>query len=168
LMDAEAIDILSTLPIWRTVRLGIKRTAREYLADSVRTKWFGPDVEWILDSIPVCASSIELDLVRFPTSILRFNKKFPTHADVAARAIECGLEECPAEVAVVLRAVYLEQPVDEWVKLAMSLPRRSDHFYAQLWSHRCGDLYLTAQPGPIDGITMDEDLWVFKRPRSLF
>lgn len=65
--------------------------------------------------------------------------------DIYAKAKEMGYEPCPAEVAPLLRMNYKDQPLDEWLTIAMDAitdrggnPKLFDvgHDFVGLWLHR--------------------------------
>jgi hypothetical protein len=61
----------------------------------------------------------DVNLVLVSVSELGFKDKGATMADIYARAQQLGLELCPAEVGPQLRLQYLDQPLGEFLHIAM-------------------------------------------------
>jgi hypothetical protein len=60
-----------------------------------------------------------IDLVKLQVKDLEISAEFPTTTQIYARAKELGLELCPAWVGPQLRVDYEDQPIDEWLFVAM-------------------------------------------------
>lgn len=60
----------------------------------------------------------EVDLVVVSVGELGF-KDVALYKDICARAAEFGLDLCPAEVGPALRLAYDDQPLGEWLYIAM-------------------------------------------------
>jgi hypothetical protein len=61
----------------------------------------------------------DVDLVVLSVSELGFKDEGATMAEIHARAQQLGLELCPAEVGPQLRLQYLDQPLGEYLHIAM-------------------------------------------------
>ncbi len=59
-----------------------------------------------------------MDLVNISVGDLGFKNR-TQYDDICPRAVEMGMELCPAEVGPALRLVYDDQPQDEWLRVAM-------------------------------------------------
>jgi len=64
-------------------------------------------------------SRLDVDLVALSLVDMGFEGERVAIADVYARARQLGLELCPAEVGPQLRLQYLEQPLGEFLRIAM-------------------------------------------------
>lgn len=69
-------------------------------------------------AFPLANEQTEVDLVDLSVKELGFEGN-ATYAQTCAKAVELGLELCPAEVGPALRLVYKDQPRDEWLCVAM-------------------------------------------------
>lgn len=63
-------------------------------------------------------SSEVLDVVRLKVSDLGFTSS-PTTDQIFAKAMECGLVLCPAEVGPQYRLQYIDQPQGDWIHIGM-------------------------------------------------
>jgi hypothetical protein len=120
----SAIDSASKLQIWKTVTIGelkgvnAVRTAIETAPCPIS---MGDWADEILGrpAFPFSRVKIELDLVVATVSELGFGERGAALADIHARARAIGLELCPAEVGPILRLGYLDQPIGEFLHIAM-------------------------------------------------
>ena len=113
-------------PIWKTIRLGGFKTPaeiRKALEDGgfKISDW----AEQILEKTPLSGSPSEINLVRMTVADLGFESSATTE-EIYARANELGLDLCPAEVGPQLRLQYPDQPVGEWLRVAMEPILASD------------------------------------------
>jgi hypothetical protein len=120
---AGELKLVETRPrvfaVWKRVRLGTYKgpdAYREALKKAGRHvgKWGGI----ILGKIIYSQEEIDLDLVMLSVADLGF-KDSARYADICARAIQLGLELCPAEVGPALRLQYGDQSKGEWLHIAM-------------------------------------------------
>ncbi len=76
--------------------------------------------EYILKFLPISPIALEVELVVVSPADLGFKildtKDGPTLKDIYSRALDVGLELCPAEVGPQLRLQFLDQPKHEVVK----------------------------------------------------
>jgi hypothetical protein len=70
-------------------------------------------------AFPFGSSKTELDLVVLTAADLGFAPGSVTVAEIYRRALQLGLELCPAEVGPQLRLEYVNQPVGEFLHIAM-------------------------------------------------
>jgi hypothetical protein len=112
----------SDIPIWRTLRIGAHENMQA-LRDALRRKRcrIGEIAGEALDQMPVAKNkaSVILDLSVLSIAELGFDRKGASFADVYARARMLGLELCPAEVGPQLRLTYMNQPLGEFLHVAM-------------------------------------------------
>jgi hypothetical protein len=106
-------------PIWKTIKIGICKTPDEYCAALQLTgQKIGKWARYLLDKISYSQEEIRLDLVLLSAAELGF-KGDTANADILRKAVEVGLELCPAEVGPALRLQYFNQPRGESVVVAM-------------------------------------------------
>jgi hypothetical protein len=106
---------------WKRITLGRYRgvqALREAL-DKARVR-VGDLADEILGrpAFAFSATPIAIDLVVLTPADLGFTGE-ATWAEIDRRAAQFGLELCPAEVGPLLRLAYLEQPVGEFLRIAM-------------------------------------------------
>jgi hypothetical protein len=106
-------------PIWKTITLGMCKSPDEYRKALKQARisigdW-GND---ILDRIAYSQEEIEVDLVVLSVSELGFYRS-AKYKDLCAKALELGLQLCPAEVGPALRLSYKDQPSGERLRIAM-------------------------------------------------
>jgi hypothetical protein len=111
------------LPIWKRVTLGTLysvsavrealENAHVHIGDSANEALGRP-------AFALSQTRTESDLVVVEVADLGFGEAGASLADVYARAKQFGLELCPAEVAPYLRLQYLQQPVGEFLQIAMN------------------------------------------------
>lgn len=110
---------LNPFQIWKTVKLGIQKTPDEYRnALKKACRRIGDLGDDILGRIICSQQETEVDLVVLSVAELGF-KGSARYADICTKAVEIGLELCPAEVGPALRLQYGDQPRDEWLRIAM-------------------------------------------------
>ena len=106
-------------PIWKTIRLGGFKTPAE-IEKALEDGGFKMS-DWakqILEKTPLSGNPSEINLVRMTVADLGFESSATTE-EIYARANELGLDLCPAEVGPQLRLQYPDQPVGEWLRVAM-------------------------------------------------
>jgi len=153
--------------VWKILKLGTYKTVEEFTA-ALQTKkrrisdWAAD----ILKKVTVASAETELDLVLVSVAELGF-KDGATYKDICDRALECGLEFCPAEVGPQLRLQYEDQPKDEWVLIAMKAIRGSDGSLNIFDVVHDGDeLWLCSCHGSPDYFWRWFNRLVFVRPRK--
>jgi hypothetical protein len=106
-------------PIWKTITLGMCKSPDEYRKalkqGRVSISDWGND---ILDRIAYSQEKIEVNLVVLSVSELGFYRS-AKYKDLCAKALELGLQLCPAEVGLALRLSYKDQPCGERLRIAM-------------------------------------------------
>jgi hypothetical protein len=118
--------------VWKTITLGIYRdlaTVRVALEQAGCA--VGDDVDAMLDSaaFPLAHAPRAIDLVVVSVAQLGFSKE-ASRAEIFARAKELGLQLCPPEVGPILRLQYPEQPVGEFLRIAMEPVRMANGDFA--------------------------------------
>lgn len=97
--------------IFKTIHLG---GAKPELKDVHVSDW----AKDMLDKVSYQKKKEPCDLVCLTPGELGFNKP-PTTTELYAAAKEQGYDLCPAEVGPRLREVYTDQPLGEWLYVAM-------------------------------------------------
>lgn len=141
-------------PAWRTVKLGTIPSVeglRKALGDSgVQISQLAGD---ILQKVQVAPEETELKLARATVRELGFPNG-ARYGDICARIKELGHLLCPAEIGPQLRLQHTDQPLGEWLNVAMEPLAVSD-----------GSLYLFAVGRDGGGLwlhtrwSFPDDLW---------
>jgi hypothetical protein len=112
---------VADLPIWKRVTLGTYKGVNSVRAalDSARMR-VGDSADEILGrpGFTFSRSQIDVSLVVLTLADLGFEKAAPVE-QVYRRAAQLGLELCPAEVGPLLRLQYVNQPLGEFLRVAM-------------------------------------------------
>jgi hypothetical protein len=111
------------IPIWRTAALGTYKTI-DALRDALGARRIrvGSTANEMLGRPEFNLSKMRRDarLVVLAVSQLGFEEDGASLADIYARARQLGFELCPAEVGPQLRLQYLNQPLGEFLHIAMA------------------------------------------------
>ena len=111
----------------------------------------------------VSKTETEIDLVSVSVAEIGFNDG-ATRKDIYERAISLGLELCPNEVGPQLRLQYKDQPIDEWLLIAMEPISGSfgslDVFRV---GHNADGFWLSGSSGDPGGFWHGGNRWVFAR-----
>jgi hypothetical protein len=114
---------IADIAIWRTVTLGTYKTI-DALRDALDAKRIhvGDRADEILGRLAFNLSKMRRDarLVVLAVSQLGFEEEGASLGEIYARARQLGFELCPAEVAPQLRLQYLDQPLGEFLHIAMA------------------------------------------------
>ena len=106
-------------PIWKTIKLGMCKSPDEYRKEFKQARIsIGDWGNHILDRISCLQDEIEVNLVVLSVFELGFNRS-AKYKDLCAKALELGLQLCPAEVGPALRLSYKDQPGGERLRIAM-------------------------------------------------
>lgn len=110
-----------TYAVWKTITLGTHKDLKALKAALKSAKCKVSDYANDLLGKPaftLASEPTEVDLVVRSVKELGFEGN-ATYAQICAKAVELGLELCPAEVGPALRLAYNDQPRDEWLRIAM-------------------------------------------------
>jgi hypothetical protein len=107
--------------VWKTITLGTHKDVKS-LKKQVEKDGFKVS-DWAADimgkpAFTLATEETSVDLVNVSVGELGFTKATPLR-DIYARAIDLGLQLCPAEVGPQLRRQYANQPNGEWLRVAM-------------------------------------------------
>ncbi len=111
-------------PIWKTITIGEYKgpnAVRAAIDAAPCPIAMGDWADEILGrpAFPYSRTKVDLDLVVVSVAELGFGPHGAPLRDIYARAGTFGLELCPAEVGPILRLNYLDQPLGEFVHVAM-------------------------------------------------
>jgi hypothetical protein len=156
----------AALPIWKTITLGIHDSA-DSLRQAVR-RHAGRLAGEALDGPDFGISKVktDVDLVVLSAAELGFEAESEPLAEIYAQAARIGLELCPAEVAPQLRLQYLDQPLGEFLHVAMKplATEGGDFVNLSLANGGAGLLLIGGDGSP--GLMVPSTLrFVFVRPR---
>lgn len=157
-------------PVWKTVRLGVHKTADAYRKALEAGKHRCG--EWVTDLFgkPAyhCASEeTDVDLVALFVDDLGF-KRGALYSQICEKALSMGLELCPAEVGPALRLTYENQPRGERLFIATK-PFSGSADELDLFAMEVsggGGLWLRGDCGPSDRYWEPDRRFVFVRPQS--
>jgi hypothetical protein len=154
--------------IWKTVTLGLKKSPKDYRkAIEKDGNHIGDYAGQILNKTEVSQTEVELDLVVVTVGELGF-KDGARRDKIYARAIELGLQICPAEVGPALRLLYKkDQPSSEWLRIAMEpIVDSGDSPRVFSVDDDYDDRWLLSAFGNASSFWHADDRWVFVRPRK--
>jgi hypothetical protein len=118
-MQAALASKASAFPIFKTITLGKYKTPDVYRKAFTMARRHVKLVHAdILGSVTCSQHEIEIDLVVASAGDLGL-KHNPAYNDICTRAVEMGLQLCPAEVGAALPLVYYDQPGGETLYIAM-------------------------------------------------
>lgn len=150
--------------VWKRVVLGICKTPDEYRTALKKAgRRIGDWGDDILGRISCSQEEIDLDLVAMSVADLGF-RGGARYEGLCAKAVELGLELCPAEVGPALRLQYGDQPKGQWLLIAMeAITDRDGGRSIFSVGHDDGDLRLGANGGPPGGVWNADSRLVFVR-----
>lgn len=152
--------------LWKTVTLGLKKSPKDYHKALEKDGYrIGDYAGQILDKTEASQTEVEVDLVVVTVGELGFNEG-ARRDKIYARAIELGLQVCPAEVGPALRLVYKDQPRGEWLRIGMEPITYSVDLNVFGVDDDRGGRWLDsifAHPGRVWRADVQ---WVFVRPRK--
>jgi hypothetical protein len=112
---------LADMPVWKRIALGTHKgvNALRRALDAARVR-VGDSADEVLGrpAFHFSQARTDVDLVVVSVAELGFQDATPL-GEIYRRAGELGLELCPAEVAPLLRLQYVNQPVGEFLNVAM-------------------------------------------------
>src|ERR1700694_4297434 len=115
-------------PVWKTIKLGTQRSPDAYQTAMENSGMkIGSWAQEILEKVDVSSMEINIDLVNTSVGELGFMDG-ADYSAICERALEVGLELCPAEVGPALRLICSAQAKGEWLAIAMkALPGASGY-----------------------------------------
>jgi hypothetical protein len=122
-----SIDDAGSVPTWKTIALGTCRSVTElHAALKAAGMNIGDLAEEALDQLTLAGEAMQVDLVVRSGVELGITAEDTTLAEAAERAKAVGLALCPAEVGPQLRLQYPDQPLGEFLRIAMA-PLATEH-----------------------------------------
>ena len=158
-------------PIWKTIAIGGFKgvnAIRDAMEAAPCRILVGDDADEILGRpvFPFIKIPVELDLVVLSVFELGFSDRASLR-DIYARAVAQGFELCPAEVGPALRLNYLDQPLGEFLHIAMQPVAR---YTGELVDFSVGNagagFILIGGDGHPDEVFSGAERFVFVRPRA--
>jgi len=160
------------IPIWKTIKVGGYQNSsaiREAIQSAPCRMAIGDDANEVLGrpAFQFIKTRIELDLVVVSVAELGFGEAAPLK-DIYLRAFAHGFDLCPAEVGPALRLNYLDQPLGEFLRLAMQPISRYDGELVIFSVGNGGEglLLIGVDGGPNATLSRSARL-VFVRPRPI-
>lgn len=162
--EREAMLALMERPAWKTIKLGTHdshQALRQALVDGgFRIGSWGDD---ILKRISVATKPNRVDLVLTTVAELGFPNG-ARWSEVYGKILSLGLRLCPAEAGPQLRFQYPDQPMGEWVLIAMEPITDSDGYPHVFSVARDGrGRWLGAPYGRSGHFVLGDHRWVFCR-----
>jgi hypothetical protein len=149
---------------WKTITIGELKSVKTCIKNLEKvgvevSRWAGN----FLGNVEFSREKRKLELIRLSVAELGFPKGAKLK-DIYARAKEQGLDLCSAETGPALRLAYQDQPVGEWILIAMEPVLDSDGGLAIFRVDRdTGDLWLHARCGNPDDVWGPGDQFLFLR-----
>ncbi len=169
-VEVSESEKVVNLDIWKTIKLGTELKTVDDFRRQIGN--YGRRIgDWANDILGKPAFTIsdeefEVDLVIKSVAELGFPNG-ATRAQIYDRAISLGLELCPAEVGPQLRLQYLDQPKDEWLRIAMEpIADSVGDLYVFNVGHAGDDRWLNVHSGHPDRHWSADNRWVFVQPRK--
>lgn len=154
-------------PIWKTIKLGTGLKTADDFRKAIKSLKFriSDHANDILGqpALTVSPTEIEVDLVLLTIAELGLQNGV-IYRDICAKAKEFGLELCPAEVGPQLRLQYTDQPMGEWIVVAMD-PITGSGGYPKVFDvfRRIADVWLNGYCGHLGNKWCAGNLFVFVR-----
>ena len=152
--------------VWKTIKLGTHKDV-ECLKSAITDAGFRIG-DWASDimgkpAFTVAREEIEIEL--FTATVAELGFKGNTRYDViCTRICELGYKLCPAEVGPQLRRQHTDQPINEWLVIAMEAIAYSDGYLCVFYvAHDDEGLWLNTGYGSPDGLLDPRGRFVFVR-----
>jgi hypothetical protein len=116
-------NVAADIPVWKTITLGTRGSAIALRRDLHAARCgVGDQAAEVLDgpAFRIATTKAAVDLVVLSVAELGFGAQGAPLAKVYAKAARLGLQLCPVEVAPELRLQYLDQPLGEFLNIAMA------------------------------------------------
>jgi hypothetical protein len=170
--QTPAVPSALETPIWKTITVGGYKgvnAIREAMDTAPCPIWIGDWADEVLGrpAFPFNKTPFELDLVVLAAFELGFGHRASLN-DIHARAVALGFELCPAEVGPALRLSYVDQPIGEFLHIAMTpVTRYSGELVDFTVGNGGAGLLLVGGNGHPDVMLPGAARFVFVRPRPI-
>ena len=152
---------------WKTIKIGTQKSVKD-LTKALTVNGFRIS-EWagdILKKITLANAETEIELVLVSVADLGFTKATRRDA-IYDRAKELGLDLVPAEAGPQLRLQYTDQPLNEWMVMAMEPIADSDGNLRVFDVARIGGgWWLDGSLGNPGSVWSPDYRWVFARRKQ--
>lgn len=161
-------EVGTDVPVWKTIIIGGQDSAIALRA-ALKAARCGigdlADEVLHLPDFAVRSSRTEVSLVVLSPADLGFGAEGATRAEIYRRAAELGFGLCPAEVGPQLRLQYLDQPLGEFLRIAMEPMTTDDEALVSLSIGNGGaGLLLIGNELRLNAIVPPSARFVFVRP----
>jgi hypothetical protein len=158
-------------PPWRSIAIGGYDSVPR-LREALHQKRcrIGPVVAEIMDhpAFTISRTRMRLELVTLSVAELGLADKNASLAEIYARAQKLGFELCPAEIAPLLRLHYMNQPLGEFLHIAMApIPTRSGRPVILVVANGGEGLHLLSSDGGRDLRPPASTRFVFVRAQAV-
>jgi hypothetical protein len=154
-----------TFPTWKTIKLGTHKKVNDLKkAITEISDWANDMMD--KESFTLASAETEVDLVVLSVAELGFTSS-TKYSDICARALQLGLQLCPAEVGPQLRLQYANQPKGELLRIAMEpITVSVGGPLIFIVSHDRDCLFLRSLKGDPNDTWNTSSRFVFVRPRE--
>jgi len=121
-VDGSSPTRLPGMAIWRTIELGDEMTIEDLRVELIAAGCaIGDRAAQALDNpaLSVATARATVELVRLTVGALGFAASEASYQRVCETAARVGLARCLPEVALRLRLTYRDQPIGEFLRIAM-------------------------------------------------
>jgi hypothetical protein len=158
-------------PIWKTISIGTPENV-ETLRNALWRKRcrIGPIIAEVLDhpNFTISKSRERVQLAALSVSELGFQENPVSLAEIYARAAKLGYELCPAEIGPQLRLQYMNQPLGEFLHIAMQpVPTRRSRLVIFAVANGGEGLILISSDGNPDFKPPLSSRFVFVKPQAV-
>src|SRR6476620_5208962 len=172
--DAPKLSFTSAseTPIWKTITIGEYKgvnAVRTAIDASPCPFRLGESADEILGrpAFQYAKERAQLDLTVVSVWDLGFDGEGTSVREIYARALRVGIELCPAEAGPILRLNYLDQPIGEFLNIAMRpIPRYDGELIALAVGNGGAGLLLIGGDGEPGLVLAGRNRFVFVRPRN--
>lgn len=164
-------EVGAAVPVWKTITLGTHETPKALRAALKAADCAVGDLAGDLLRLPaftVSSAETEISLAVLSAAELGFGAEGASRAAIYRRAAQLGLEFCPAEIGPQLRLQYDDQPLGEFLQIAMEPVVTAERELVNLSVGNGGaGLLLVGGDGRLDSIVPPSVRFVFVHPQDV-